>query len=196
MGAVLSGRSSLDETAAQSLLRFTNFDEPRYESMAESIHRSHRNAASGDAEARRRLQRLARILDNAVRLPGGYRVGLDGVIGLIPGIGDLAGAALSSYIVAEARRLAAPKTVLLRMILNVFIETSIGAIPIIGDLFDFAWKANYRNVRLLEEHLEEPHRARRQSGLVVLGYAVAVLAVAALAVVTVLWAIRLLLGLL
>ncbi|MBK1705216.1 hypothetical protein CKO40_11850 [Halochromatium glycolicum] len=119
------------------------------------------------AAARRRLRRLSHSLDSAIALPGGYRVGWDGAIGLIPGIGDLVGAALSSYIVLEARRLGVPLVVLLHMSINVLIETAVGVIPVVGDLFDFIWKANRRNVQLLESHLDDPGRARGRSSLVV-----------------------------
>ncbi|ART81538.1 hypothetical protein CBP31_01910 [Oceanisphaera profunda] len=117
------------------------------------------NAASsnainnGQAAASQRLARLAWMLDSSIRLPGGFRVGLDGIIGLIPGIGDLIGAGLSSYIVVEAARLKVPFRVLARMSLNVLIELVVGIVPIFGDIFDFAFKANLRNVRLLNEYL-------------------------------------------
>ncbi|WP_417616902.1 DUF4112 domain-containing protein [Oceanisphaera sp.] len=107
------------------------------------------------AAASKRLERVAWILDSAVRLPGGFRVGLDGIIGLVPGIGDLIGAALSSYIVVEAARLKLPLRVLARMAMNVLIELVVGIIPLFGDLFDFAFKANVRNVRLLNEYLRK-----------------------------------------
>jgi hypothetical protein len=119
--------------------------------------------AAQEAETRRRLKQLAHMLDTAIPLPGGFRIGFDGIIGLVPGIGDLTGAALSSYIIMEAHRLGTPRIVLLRMLLNVMVETIIGAIPVAGDLFDFIWKANRRNVVLLERHLDQPHRVRRQS---------------------------------
>lgn len=154
-----------------------------------------RAAHVGDAETRQRLQGLAHVLDNAVRLPGGYRIGIDGAIGLIPGLGDLAGAALSSYIVAEAHRLGTPRVVVLRMILNVLIESAVGAIPVIGDLFDFLWKANHRNVTLLEQHLDQPNRVQRQSGWVLVGVTAAVVAVAVLSVIAIVWAIGLLVSL-
>ncbi|MGO4998571.1 DUF4112 domain-containing protein [Oceanisphaera sp. W20_SRM_FM3] len=107
----------------------------------------------GHAAISQRLERLAWLLDSSIRLPGGYRVGLDGVIGLIPGIGDLIGAGLSSYIVVEAARLKVPLRVLARMGLNVLIEFVVGIVPIFGDIFDFAFKANLRNVRLLNAYL-------------------------------------------
>jgi hypothetical protein len=152
------------------------------------------HGTADEAESRRRLGKLAHVLDSAFALPGGYRVGLDGFIGLVPGVGDLTGAALSSYILAEAHRLGAPKVLLLRMFMNMLVETIVGVVPVLGDLFDFVWKANRRNVALLEEHLDRPHQVRRQSRWVVLG----VLAAAVAAIVAVLalfvWLIRLLLG--
>lgn len=121
------------------------------------------------------LRRLAHLLDSAIPLPGGMRIGLDGIIGLIPGIGDLAGTAVSSYIILRAQRLGVPSSVLLRMAGNVALETIIGVIPVLGDLFDFAWKANRRNVDLLERHLTDPRRTRRASRLAVGGVLVGLL---------------------
>ncbi|NHI01657.1 MULTISPECIES: DUF4112 domain-containing protein [Oceanimonas] len=109
-------------------------------------------------ETRARLDRLAWLLDSAVRLPGGFRIGLDGIMGLVPGVGDLAGAALSGYIVLQAARMKLPVTLLARMGLNVLLEVLIGSIPILGDLFDFAFKANRRNVRLMEDYFERTGR--------------------------------------
>jgi hypothetical protein len=99
----------------------------------------------------RRLARLARLLDARWGIPGTpWRFGLDGLLGLIPGAGDVAGAALSAYIVWEAHRLGASKLTIARMIANVGIEALIGVVPVLGDLFDVAFKANIRNLRLLE----------------------------------------------
>jgi len=148
-----------------------------------------------EAAARQRLRRLAHTLDTAVALPGGYRVGWDGAIGLIPGIGDLVGTALSSYIILEARRLGAPLVVLMRMTINVLVETAVGVIPVIGDLFDFVWKANRRNVQLLEDHLDNPRDVRRHSTLFV-GGLIAVMVVAIVALVALaLWLLGLLISL-
>jgi hypothetical protein len=119
------------------------------------------------AAVRARLKRLAWLLDSSIPLPGGYRIGLDGLIGLVPGLGDVVAALLSSYIVVEAARLRVPASVLLRMGLNVALELIIGAVPVAGDLFDFAFKANERNVRLLEASLGPPEQVqalRRRSG--------------------------------
>ncbi len=97
-----------------------------------------------------RLHWLSRILDTALPIPGtSYRIGVDGLLGLIPGIGDPAGAVLSSYVIFESARVGAPKRLLLRMIGNVALESFIGVIPLLGDLFDFGWKANVRNLALL-----------------------------------------------
>jgi hypothetical protein len=94
------------------------------------------------------------LLDEQFRIPGTtYRVGLDGLLGLIPGVGDAAGALLSAYILSEVIRLGAPRTVLLRMVANIGIDMVVGAIPIVGDIFDIAWKANKKNAALLHAYL-------------------------------------------
>src|SRR5690349_3097805 len=110
--------------------------------------------AAGNAAARlSRLRRLAWILDAAARLPGTkFRFGLNGLIGLAPGIGDAAMGVVSLYIVYEAARLGLPKAKLVRMLANVGIETAVGAVPLFGDLFDVAFKANLRNIAIIEEH--------------------------------------------
>lgn len=115
------------------------------------------------ARQRESLQRLARLLDSAIRLPGGFRIGLDGLLGLLPGVGDLAGALLSAYIVAQAYRLGAPRSMLMKMVANVALETGVGVIPVAGDLFDFAWKANRRNLELLERYLDDRQANGRQA---------------------------------
>lgn len=117
--------------------------------------RSGKQARNSVEQTMRRLRRLSETMDSAIRLPGGYRIGVDGIIGLIPGFGDTAGAIVSSYIIAEAARLGVPSRILALMIYNVLVEAIVGFIPVLGDLFDFAWKANLRNVRLLERHMGE-----------------------------------------
>ena len=110
---------------------------------------------SSQDEARlKRVRLLSRLLDEQFRIPGmTHRVGLDGLLGLIPGVGDAAGALLSTYILYEAIRLGAPKTVLLRMVANIGIDTVVGAIPVVGDIFDIVWKANKKNAALLQAYL-------------------------------------------
>lgn len=101
-----------------------------------------------------RLHRLAHWLDSRFRIPGtGIRFGVDSIIGLVPGLGDAAGALPSVYLVLKARQLGAPDSLLLQMGANVAIELVVGAIPIVGDLFDIGFKANRRNVDLLRRHL-------------------------------------------
>ena len=121
-------------------------------------------------ELRRRLGRLAWLLDNSIPLPGTrFRIGLDAILGLLPGLGDVIGVVLSSYIVREAARAGVPRVVLIHMAWNVAVEGVIGLIPFAGDVFDAAWKANARNVALLERHLDDPRRTKRASGLFVAG---------------------------
>ncbi|HET7190257.1 MAG TPA: DUF4112 domain-containing protein [Gemmatimonadaceae bacterium] len=115
-----------------------------------------------------RARTLTNLLDNAVRVPGtSMRFGLDPVLGLIPGLGDVAGAALGGYVVLLASQLGAPTTVIVRMLGNVVIDTVGGTVPVIGDLFDAGWKSNSRNLALLERHLGKPESTKRASRAVV-----------------------------
>lgn len=110
------------------------------------------------------LKALARLMDSAVAIPGtNIRVGLDSVIGLIPGLGDLAGAAMSGYIVLAAARLGVPTPVLVRMVANVAVDGVVGSIPLLGDLFDVGFRANLRNTDLIERHLANPAATKRAS---------------------------------
>jgi hypothetical protein len=127
------------------------------------VERGSRDSGSLHA-ARRRLSRVAWLLDSSIPLPFiKFRVGLDALLGLIPGIGDLLGVVMSSFIVREAARLGAPPALLTRMAFNVALEGIVGLVPLLGDLFDAAWKANKRNVALLEAHLEDSRRTARSS---------------------------------
>ena len=94
-----------------------------------------------------------------------FTVGIEALIGLFPVIGDLIGTVLSSFILAEAARLGAARSVLLRMALNIGLEGLVGMVPFAGDIFDAAFKANQRNVRLLEQWLDRPRKAERASRL-------------------------------
>lgn len=100
-----------------------------------------------------RLDRLATLLDTAFVLPGtNIRFGADALIGLVPGIGDSVTTALAAWIVYEAHKLGVPRRVLIRMMGNVAIDGLVGSVPVLGDLFDVAFRANRRNVRILREH--------------------------------------------
>lgn len=101
------------------------------------------------------IEKLARLMDSQFTVPGlPYKLGFDTLIGLVPGIGDTIGLAISVYIVAQAARLGVPKIDLARMGFNIGIDWLIGLIPIIGDLFDWTWKANNRNAAILREHFD------------------------------------------
>lgn len=105
----------------------------------------------------RSLRSLSYLLDNAIPIPGtSYRIGLDPLLGLLPAAGDYVGAALSAYLVLQAARLGTPKATLARMVLNILLETVVGSLPVVGDLFDAAWKANAKNLALLEIHVDSP----------------------------------------
>jgi hypothetical protein len=120
----------------------------------------------GERELRERLNFLAWLLDSSIPIPGTrFTIGLDALIGLFPFIGDLIGVAASSYILAEANRMGVGKSILTRMAFNVAVEGVIGIVPILGDVFDAAWKANQKNVRLLNAWAERPHQTRRASRL-------------------------------
>ena len=128
-------------------------------------------------QSKDKLNRLAWLLDNTFRIPGTQiRFGLDGLIGLIPGIGDAAGAVISSHILTQAAQMGVPKSILLKMAFNIGLDAILGIIPVLGDVSDFMWKANQRNVELLNDYLDQPERTVTHSrffvgilGLVVLG---------------------------
>ncbi len=119
---------------------------------------------------------LAKLLDTKFVIPGtGIRFGLDAIIGLFPGIGDAISAAVGSYIIIAAQRLGVPKPVLLRMLANLGMDTVVGSIPLLGTIFDVAYKANARNAALLEKAVADPHGSRRSSVWVIVGIIVGLL---------------------
>ncbi len=135
----------------------------------------------GSVTALDSLEALAWLLDSSIPVPGtGFRIGLDSLIGLVPVIGDLIGAALSAYILAMAARLGVPRVTLLRMGFNIGLDAVGGMVPLAGDLFDMAWKANRRNVALLRAHLENPAAAKRVDWLFAILFIILVLAMLAL----------------
>lgn len=152
-----------------------------------------------DAEAApshlRGLRVVARVMDEAVEIPVlGVRVGLDALLGLVPGAGDVAGMAVSGWTVVTAARLGASGTVVARMLLNIAADALLGAVPVLGDVFDVAFRANSRNLRLVEAHLSDPRRTRRRSRLVVWGAVGGVLALLATLGIAVAWGLQALWG--
>ena len=103
-----------------------------------------------------RLEAFARLMDGAFVVPGtSIRFGLDGIIGLIPMAGDVIAGLVSTYLIWEARQLGAPNWLIARMLANTFLDTTIGAIPVVGDAFDVLFRANMKNMALLRRHLEK-----------------------------------------
>jgi Domain of unknown function (DUF4112) len=135
-----------------------------------------------------RLRRLSYLLDNSLPIPGTrFRIGLDSIIGLIPGVGDFVGGAFSLYIILEAARVGAPRALLARMGWNVAIDVFVGAVPLLGDLFDAGWKANVRNLTLLERQMDRPlESARANRRFVILVASALLLLLAGAAALTVL----------
>ena len=122
----------------------------------------------------RRLDLLSHLRDDFIRIPGTpIRFGLDGIVGFFPGIGDILGGLASSIIIIAAWMRGVPGVVVARMVLNVAIETVVGAVPVLGNLFDIGWKANRRNYALLTEAVAEPGRRARMSWLFIAGVSVA-----------------------
>ncbi|MGE0525979.1 MAG: DUF4112 domain-containing protein [Bdellovibrionales bacterium] len=133
-----------------------------------AFHDSKIHRPSGDdAEDTKRFQRiqaLAQVMDELIPIPGTrYRVGLDGLIGLIPGVGDIFGFIVSTYFILLAAQMKVSKVVIIRMFVNLAIDVAVGLIPFVGDLTDFVWKANRKNLKLLEVSLADPRRAKRSS---------------------------------
>jgi hypothetical protein len=105
----------------------------------------------------KRMRQLSKLLDSAIVIPGTkQRIGLDPILGLIPGGGDTVSAALSSYIIIEAARMGLPRAALIKMVMNIAIDTVAGSVPIVGDIFDVVSKANLRNMQIVESHVKAP----------------------------------------
>jgi Domain of unknown function (DUF4112) len=135
-----------------------------------------------------RLRTVSDLWDRAFGIPGTkWRVGLESVVGLLPVGGDVVGLGISIYILWQVVQFNLPKTILLRMVFNIAIDALVGAVPILGDLFDMTWKANTKNVSLLEAHLQEPIQSRsadkRFLWLLFGGLLVALVALSVIAVV-------------
>ncbi|MEH6792451.1 DUF4112 domain-containing protein [Parasphingorhabdus sp.] len=118
---------------------------------------------SRDPQAvRTRVEAMEKILERAFVIPGINRpIGLDSIVGLIPVVGDIATALMGGYIVWEARNLGMSKLQLTRMAANVGIDTALGAIPFAGDVFDFFWRSNTKNLKIIRKHLDKHHPGTR-----------------------------------
>ena len=140
-----------------------------------------RSLTRGQEQRLATLRRIAELLDSAFVVPGtNYRIGLDPIIGLIPMVGDLASPIFTIGLLWQAYDLGIPKVVQLRMLFNAAIDGLVGAVPFIGDLFDFGWKANEWNLALLELHAYEERHASPGDWVFVMGMIVLVVAIAVL----------------
>ncbi|XZO03081.1 MAG: DUF4112 domain-containing protein [Microcoleus sp.] len=112
----------------------------------------------------RRLRRISNLLDNAIPIPGTkYRIGLDPILGLIPGGGDLISSIFAGYIVFKSAQMGVPQETLVKMAANIVFDTVAGSVPVAGDLLDVAWKANVKNIELLDAHLGSPEPAGKKA---------------------------------
>jgi hypothetical protein len=134
------------------------------------------------------LDLLSRVLDSWFRIPGtSIRFGLDGIIGLVPGIGDILAGLASCIIILAAWARGAPYVTIARMLMNLALDVIIGTVPLFGDFFDIAWKANRRNYALLTRHLEHPRRHQWRDWFFLAAVAVVAAAIFAVPVLFVAW---------
>ena len=149
-----------------------------------------RSLTSRQAQRLVTLRKFAQLLDSALVVPGTrYRIGLDPILGLLPGVGDFVSPLFAIGILWQALDLGIPRVVQLRMIVNVAIDALLGAVPLVGDLFDFAWKANDMNMALLEHHAAYEHRASPGDWFFVAVSTLVIIAIAAVPFVIAAWMI-------
>jgi hypothetical protein len=140
-----------------------------------------RQLTTGQQRSIEVLRGFAQLLDSAFVVPGtSYRVGLDPIVGLIPGIGDLVSPIFAIALLWQARQLGIPRIIQLRMIFNVAIDGLVGAVPLLGDLFDFAWKSNLMNLALIERHALEARPVSVGDWLFVIAMIMLLIVIAAL----------------
>jgi Domain of unknown function (DUF4112) len=137
----------------------------------------------------RRMRQLSTLLDGAIAIPGTkHRIGIDPILGLIPGGGDTLSAALSGYIIVEAARMGLPREALMRMVGNLLLDTVVGSVPVVGDVFDVISKANFRNMQIVEHHIQTfaPTSSAKTDklfiGLLIVGLIIFAIAVGGIAV--------------
>lgn len=142
----------------------------------------------------RHLKSISVLMDSKFDGPLGLKFGLDGIIGLIPFVGDLIGSAISLYIMIQAGIMGCSPSVLIRMGLNLLIENVIEMIPFVGNFFDFFWKANNKNIELLETHTLNPQGATNKARLVLGLFALSLLGLFIGSIAVTVWLFKLILG--
>jgi len=134
------------------------------------------------------LRKWSVLLDSAFRVPGtNLTFGLDPIIGLIPGLGDLTSPFFAALLLLHAVRMRIPRVVQVRMVINAAIDLVIGLIPVLGDLFDFGWKANVRNLALLERYAHPESKATRADWIFVLSIIGVLIALAVIPLIVAAW---------
>jgi Domain of unknown function (DUF4112) len=130
----------------------------QFEQMAQSLPGMGRDPQA----VRLRIEALEQLLERSFHIPGTkIPIGLDSIVGLVPVLGDIVTAAMGTYMVWEARNLGMSKFQLIRMTANVGIDTILGAVPLVGDAFDFIWRSNSKNLRIIRKHLDKQHPGTR-----------------------------------
>jgi len=149
---------------------------------------AHHQRSGRLAAAERRIALVSRILDDLVTVPGTRRrIGVEPVLGLLPGAGDLISAAVGLWLIVEATRFRLPGLVVARMVLNTVVDLVVGIVPVVGDLFDFAFKSNTRNVELFRRYAADPTAGTREHALVLVGAVVVLVGVAWLILAAIGW---------
>ena len=120
-----------------------------------------------EEDVRSEVRKISEFLDSKYTLPFGWKIGWDGILGIIPGVGDIMTNVFAFYIIYKAAMIGCPPSVILRMGINVLVDNVLDAVPLIGNVFDFMWKANTRNVTLLEQFLDKPKKTTGSSRFVV-----------------------------
>jgi Domain of unknown function (DUF4112) len=148
--------------------------------LSTEFHRNH-------APKLKRIRQLSQLLDGAMIIPGTkQRIGLDPILGLIPGGGDTVSAVLSGYIIIEAARMGLPRKALMQMVGNIALDTLVGTVPVLGDVFDVFSKANLRNMQIVESHVQAPLPSPKTDklfiGLLIVGLIIFVLAISGITV--------------
>jgi len=126
-----------------------------------------------DAERDQIIETIAWLMDRSIPI-GGFRIGLDPIIGLIPGFGDVVSTLISAVLIVQAQRAGVSKATVLRMMTNVGIDTALGSIPLVGDAFDFAWKSNVKNLELYRSAMRGQRKEAKDWGFLALVFLILV----------------------